>query len=72
MADARKMLGAFQFNIPVNADAEILPFATRNLSILRFIHQTIPATSRWNPIFTREPVTRPTRPSSEVVWKRFA
>jgi hypothetical protein len=50
---ARKMLGAFQFDIPVNADADILPYATRNLSILRFIQQTIPAASRWSPIFTR-------------------
>ena len=47
------MLGAFQFNIAVGADADILPQAIRNLSILRFIHQTIPAASRWYPIFTR-------------------
>jgi Common central domain of tyrosinase len=32
---ARKMLGAFQFNIPVNTDPEILPGAIRRLSILR-------------------------------------
>jgi hypothetical protein len=50
---ARKMLGAFQFNIPVRADADILPGAIRNLSILRFIQQTVPAASRWNPIFVR-------------------
>ena len=50
---ARRMLGAFQFNIAVGADADILPQAIRNLSILRFIHQTIPAASRWYPIFTR-------------------
>jgi hypothetical protein len=50
---ALKTRGAFQFNIPVNADPEILPRATRNLSILRFIQQSIPATSRWSPIFTR-------------------
>lgn len=50
---ALRMRGAFQFNIPVNADAEILPRAMKNLSILRFIQQSIPATSRWSPIFTR-------------------
>ncbi len=50
---ARKMLGAFQFNVPVITDPEILPTAIRNLSILRFIQQTIPIANRWYPIFTR-------------------
>jgi len=50
---ARKMLGAFQFNIPVSPDAEILPKAIHNLSILRYIQQTIPSGNRWTPIFTR-------------------
>ncbi|MGI0072937.1 MAG: tyrosinase family protein [Nitrosotalea sp.] len=50
---AHRMLGAFQFNIPVNADPEILPNAIRNLSILRYIHQTIPTTNRWHTIFVR-------------------
>jgi hypothetical protein len=50
---AHKMLGAFQFNIPVSADVDILQVATRNLSILRYIQQTIPAANRWYPIFTR-------------------
>ena len=50
---ARKILGAYQFNIPVSTDPEILPKAIRNLSILRYIQQTIPAGSRWSPIFTR-------------------
>ena len=50
---ARKMLGAFQFNIPVRTDSEILPGAIRNLSILRYIQQTIPNTNRWYPIFVR-------------------
>ncbi len=39
---AHKMLGAFQFSIPVQKDADILPRATRNLSILRYVQQTIP------------------------------
>jgi transposase len=50
---AHKMLGAFQFNIPVQRDADILPKAVRNLSILRYIQQTIAGSSRWSPIFTR-------------------
>ena len=50
---ARRMLGAFQFNITVNTDAEILPTAIRNLSILRYIQQTIPTANRWYPIFVR-------------------
>ena len=49
----RRMLGAFQFNIPVNTDPEILPTAIRNLSILRYIQQTIPTANRWYPIFVR-------------------
>jgi hypothetical protein len=50
---AHKMLGAFQFNIPVQRDADILPKAVRSLSILRYIQQTVAASSRWSPIFTR-------------------
>jgi hypothetical protein len=50
---ARKTLGAYQFNIPVNADPEILPKAVHDLSILRYIQQTIPSGSRWAPVFTR-------------------
>lgn len=50
---ARRMLGAFQFNIPVKTDPEILPTAIRQLAILRYIQQTIPTTNRWHPIFAR-------------------
>jgi hypothetical protein len=50
---AHKMLGAFQFSIPVQRDADILPKAIRNLSILRYIQQTIASSSRWSPIFVR-------------------
>jgi hypothetical protein len=50
---AHTMRGAFQFTIPVNTDPEILPTATRNLSVLRYIHETIPPANRWYPIFTR-------------------
>jgi Common central domain of tyrosinase len=50
---ARKMLGAFQFSIPVQRDADILPKAVRNLSILRYIQQTVSPSSRWSSIFVR-------------------
>jgi Common central domain of tyrosinase len=50
---ARKVLGAFQFNIPVRTDPEILPDAIRSLSILRYIQQTVPIANRWYPIFVR-------------------
>lgn len=50
---ARRMLGAFQFTIPVYTDPDILPNAIRKLSILRYIQQTVPTTNRWYPIFVR-------------------
>jgi Common central domain of tyrosinase len=50
---ARRVLGAFQFNIDVGTDSALLPKTERTLSILRYIHETIPATSRWDAIFTR-------------------
>lgn len=50
---ARRMLGAFQFNVPVRTDPEVLSKSVRNLAILRHVHETIPHTSRWHAIFTR-------------------
>jgi hypothetical protein len=50
---ARRMLGAFQFNVQVGRDPDVLPQAVRDLSILRFIHLTMPTASRWHAIFTR-------------------
>jgi len=44
---ARKMLGAFQFTVPVGTDPAILPRAAHNLALLRHIHQTIPSGNRW-------------------------
>ena len=49
----RKTLGAFQMTIPVRSDAEILPSEIRKLSVLRYIQQSIPASSRWYSIFVR-------------------
>ena len=39
-------LGAFQVTIPVREDAEILPSEIRKLSVLRYVQQSIPASSR--------------------------
>ena len=50
---ARRMLGGFQFNMPVNIDPDILPNAIRQLSILRYIRQSVPPENRWSPIFMR-------------------
>ena len=48
-----KTLGAFQMTIPVMPDPEILPKEIRKLSVMRYIQQAIPATSRWHSIFVR-------------------
>jgi hypothetical protein len=45
--------GAFQMTIPVRPDSEILPEEIRKLSVMRYIQQAIPATSRWSTIFVR-------------------
>jgi hypothetical protein len=49
----RKTLGAFQMTIPVKSDPEILPKEIRKLSVLRYVQQSIPASSRWHSIFER-------------------
>ena len=49
----RKTLGAFQITIPVRTDQEMLPTEIRKLSVLRYIQQTIPTSSRWYSIFER-------------------
>lgn len=48
-----KTLGAFQMTIPVRPDPEMLPEEIRKLSIMRYIQQAIPASSRWYGIFVR-------------------
>jgi hypothetical protein len=48
-----KTMGAFQMTIPVRPDPEILPGEIRKLSVMRYIQQAIPATSRWYNIFLR-------------------
>jgi Common central domain of tyrosinase len=48
-----KTLGAFQMTIPVRPDPEILPEEIRKLSVMRYIQEGIPASSRWYSIFVR-------------------
>lgn len=49
----RFVYGSFQINIPVSIKSEMLIPEERNLSFFRWIQETIPATSRWYPVFQR-------------------
>jgi hypothetical protein len=49
----RRVSGAFQLAIPVHTKGILLPREERLLSILRWIAETIPARSRWHPVFAR-------------------
>jgi hypothetical protein len=49
----RFVYGSFQISIPVSIKTEMLVPAERNLSVLRWIQQTIPASSRWYAVFQR-------------------
>jgi hypothetical protein len=49
----RRILGAFQFTIPVRTRALILEREEGLLSILRWIQETIPSDNRWFPVFNR-------------------
>ena len=49
----RKVIGAFQLNIPVKDKRTLLPVEERQLSVMRWIGETIPHASRWYPVFHR-------------------
>jgi hypothetical protein len=49
----RKVIGAFQLNIPVSQKNALLLPEERQLSVLRWIGEAIPTTSRWYPVFQR-------------------
>jgi kumamolisin len=49
----RFVYGSFQVSIPVSVKSEMLLPEERNLSVLRWIQQTIPSASRWYPVFQR-------------------
>jgi hypothetical protein len=52
-ASTLRTLGAFQMTIPVRPDFELLPEELTKLSVMRYIQRGVPATSRWNNVFTR-------------------
>jgi hypothetical protein len=49
----RRVIGVFQLTIPVKNKEALLLREERDLSVLRWIAQAIPATSRWYPVFHR-------------------
>ena len=49
----RRVLGAFQLTIPVSAKNLLLPREERDLSVLRWIGEAIPQSSRWDRVFQR-------------------
>ncbi len=52
-ASWRQVLGAFQLTIPVGVKRLLLPREERDLSVLRWIAESIPANSRWSQVFPR-------------------
>jgi hypothetical protein len=49
----RRVLGAFQLTAPVQPRESLLFREERHLSVLRWIAESIPLASRWNPVFER-------------------
>lgn len=49
----RRVLGAFQLSIPVKTKRELLLREERDLSVLRWIAEAIPHSSRWHAVFHR-------------------
>jgi hypothetical protein len=49
----RRIIGSFQITIPVSTGPLMLATEIHNLSVLRHIALSIPATDRWHPIFVR-------------------
>jgi hypothetical protein len=49
----RYITGAFQINIPIQADADILPFDMNTLAIFKWRLSVMPLTNRWYPVMKR-------------------
>ncbi|MBB5463603.1 sialidase family protein [Paraburkholderia sp. Cpub6] len=49
----RRVMGAFQLNIPVRQKGSLRLTEERNLALLRWIAGAISSTSRWHPVFSR-------------------
>jgi murein tripeptide amidase MpaA len=50
---ARRVLGAFRMTVVVTVGEPLVEKVVRNLAVLRFIQQAIPATDSWSPVFAR-------------------
>ncbi len=51
--ESRHTLGAFQITVPVSSKERLLAREERNLSVLRYIEESIPQKNRWHPVFHR-------------------
>jgi hypothetical protein len=51
--NSRRIIGSFQFNIPVSTADRILKREMRNLSILKYVRQSMAVTDPWRLIFNR-------------------
>ncbi|MDO9323478.1 MAG: M14 family metallopeptidase [Methanoregula sp.] len=49
----RRVLGAFRVDVVVKSGEPLLQKLVRNLAVLRYIFQAIPATDSWHPVFGR-------------------
>ena len=49
----RYITGAFQINIPIQAEADILPFDMNTLAIFKWRLSKMPLTNRWYPVMKR-------------------
>jgi murein tripeptide amidase MpaA len=49
----RKVLGAFRLTVAAKIGQPLLEKAVRNLAVLRYIQQAIPAADSWYPVFAR-------------------
>jgi hypothetical protein len=50
---ARRVLGAFRMTVVVTVGEPLVEKVVRNLAVLQFIQQAIPATDSWSPVFAR-------------------
>ncbi len=50
---ARKVLGAFRLRVVVKLGEPLLSKLVRNLAVLKYIFQSIPAGDKWHPVFVR-------------------
>jgi hypothetical protein len=49
----RNITGAFQVNIPVQTDKELLPYDENTMAIFKWRLEVMPSTNRWHPVLKR-------------------